>query len=325
MRELCTSDAHCRLLQEIGVTSCLSVPLAVRGQVLGAITLGLNTPGRSYGPADLAQAQELARRAATAIENARLYQQAERAIRLRDIFVSVAAHELRTPLLPLRLRLQSTLRRCVRNRSSVEPDWLIRELTAAEHQTWRLGQLVDQLIDASNLGSGHPLELQRKRVDLCAVVDGVIESMRELIHASGCPLVRELRGPVFGEWDRHRLELVVFQLLHNALKFGLKKPVEVSVVPEAESVRLVVRDHGIGMSASEAAHVFERFSRGVSEQHYGGLGIGLYLVKQVVDAHGGVLSVESQPGEGSTFTVELAAGAFHELSGEAGRPLPGVP
>ncbi|MCY1083729.1 ATP-binding protein [Archangium lansingense] len=305
LRALCVDDAHFQLLLEIGLTSCLSVPLISRGQVLGAITLSLASPERSYGPADLELAQELARRAAIAIENARLYQQAERAIRLRDVFVSVAAHELRTPLLPLRLRLQSILRKSARAPSALDLDWLVRELTVAEHQTWRLGQLVDQLIDASSLSSGQPLELHRKQVDLCAVVEGVLDSMQQQIHASGSELIRKLQGPAVGDWDPRRLEQTVSQLVHNALKFGQRKPVEVSVVPGAKSVRLVVRDHGLGMPEGNMARLFERFSRGVSDRHYGGLGIGLYLVKHQVEAHGGTLSVESQPGEGSTFTVEL--------------------
>ncbi|MFY0579071.1 sensor histidine kinase [Cystobacter fuscus] len=167
--------------------------------------------------------------------------------------------------------------------------------------------MVDQLIDASSLSSDQPLELHRTRVDLCPVVESVLESMREQIDASGCQLVRKLQGPALGEWDQRRLEQTVFQLVHNALKFGQRRPVEVSVVPGATSVRLVVRDHGLGMSESEVAGIFDRFSRGVSDRHYGGLGIGLHLVKHHVEAHGGKLSVESQPDAGSTFTVELPA------------------
>jgi signal transduction histidine kinase len=310
IRNYSADDENVRLIRELGTHTVMAVPFALRGKMIGVLTLASANPGLPYNSTDIVFVSELGRRAAIAIDNARLYRDAQDANHLRDVFVSVASHELRTPLLPLRLRLQSILRTCARTTPALDPAWLVRELTAAEHQTRRLGQLVDQLIDASSLSADQPLELDRKRVDLCTVVEGVLESMREEIDASGCQLVRKLQGPALGEWDQRRLEQTVFQLVHNALKFGQRRPVEVSVVPGATSVRLVVRDHGLGMSESEVAGIFDRFSRGVSDRHYGGLGIGLHLVKHHVEAHGGKLSVESQPGAGSTFTVELpVAGA----------------
>ncbi|PTL76002.1 ATP-binding protein [Vitiosangium sp. GDMCC 1.1324] len=303
LRTMVRDDEHFRLASALGTQSLLIVPLVARGHVMGSISLISAKPER-YGPAELSLAQELARRAAIAIDNARLYWRADQAIRLRETFLSVAAHELRTPLLPLQLRLQSLLRRS-RGGSPVELSMLLGEVAAAERQTKQLGQLVDELLDVSNLSVGNPLTLRRERVELCEVVAGVLDEMKRQLDASGSEVRQELHAPAVGSWDRRRLEQVVKGLLRNALKFGEGRPIDVSVKPRDGSVLLVVRDRGIGMSEHDRAHVFDRFSRGVSEQHYGGLGLGLYLARQLVEAHGGTIFVESRPGEGSTFTVVL--------------------
>ncbi|MCY1083502.1 ATP-binding protein [Archangium lansingense] len=306
LRAMCADEEHFRLARALGIQSLLVVPLVARGAPLGAISLVSATPER-YGPAELALAQELARRAAIAIDNARLWRQSEQAIRLRDVFLAVAAHELRTPLLPLQLRLQSLLRRA-RSGASVELPRLLDEVVSAERQTRQLGQLVDQLLDVSNLSAGYPLELRRQRVDLGELVAGVLEGMQQQVAASGSEVRRELGTAAVGWWDARRLAQVVTGLLHNALKFGQGRPIDVRVTSREGSVLLVVRDHGLGMSESETERIFERFDRGVPERHYGGLGLGLYLARRLVEAHGGSISVESHPGEGSTFTVVLPLG-----------------
>ncbi|WP_375773929.1 ATP-binding protein [Archangium gephyra] len=313
VRAMCSSDEHFQLIRTLGVQSVLAVPLLARGQVLGAISLVSATP-EHFGPAELALARELARRAAIAIDNARLYRHAEQAIRLREVFLSVAAHELRTPLLPLQLRLQSLLRRG-RSGAPVEPSRLLAEVAAAERQTRQLGQLVDQLLDVSDLSAGHPLELRRQQVDLGALVVRVLEAMRPQVEASGSEVRRELLPAAEGWWDARRLEQVLASLLHNALKFGQGRPIDVRVTQREGTVVLVVRDNGIGMPEEERLRLFERFGRGVPVRHYGGLGLGLYLVRRLVEAHGGTISVESRPGEGSTFTVVLPV---EETPGAAG-------
>ncbi|AKI98796.1 signal transduction histidine kinase [Archangium gephyra] len=306
LRALCADEEHLRLVQALGSQSLLVVPLVARGHVVGSISLVSATPER-YGPAELALARELARRAAIAIDNARLYLHAERAIRLREVFLSVAAHELRTPLLPLQLRLQSLLRRG-RSGAPLEPARVLEEVAAAERQTKQLGLLVDQLLDVSLLSAGHALELRRRRVDLGELVAGVLEELRPQVEASGSEVRRELGGPAVGWWDARRVEQVVTGLVRNALKFGEGRPIDVRVTPRDGAVVLVVKDNGIGMPEGERVRLFERFGRGVPVRHYGGLGLGLYLTRRLVEAHGGSISVESRPGEGSTFTVALPVG-----------------
>lgn len=301
----CSDERHFQIMRELGIGNYLGVPLIARGQTLGAVTLGFASRERHPGPAEFKLAQELAHRAAIAIDNARLYHRAEQATRLREVFLSVAAHELRTPLLPLQLRLQGLLRKSAQAGSALEPHTLLSEVSAAEHQTKRIGQLVDQLLDVSTLSAGNPLELRRKPVDLCEVVEEVLDKMHRQIAFSGSPVVRTLHRPALGSWDPRRIEQVMTSLMHNALKFGEGQPIEVSVMPRERSVLLVVRDHGIGMSESDQARIFDRFTRGVSEHHFGGLGLGLYIARWIVEAHGGTINCQSQQGQGSTFTVEL--------------------
>jgi signal transduction histidine kinase len=306
LRAMCADDEHFRLVWTLGIQSLLVVPLVAREHVVGSISLVSATPER-FGSAELALVRELARRAAIAIDNARLFRRAEQAIRLREVFLSVAAHELRTPLLPLQLRLQGLLRGG-RGGAPLEPARVLEEVAAAERQTRQLGLLVDQLLDVTNLSAGHALELRRRRVDLGELVAQVLEELRPQVEASGSEVRREVRGPAVGWWDARRLEQVVTGLLRNALKFGEGRPIDVRVTPGEGAVVLVVKDSGIGMPEGERERLFERFGRGVPVRHYGGLGLGLYLTRRSVEAHGGSISVESRPGEGSTFTVVLPVG-----------------
>ena len=122
---------------------------------------------------------------------------------------------------------------------------------------------------------------------------------------AGCEVHVDGDGGVGGHWDRARLDQVVTNLLSNAIKYGAGAPVRITISKNAVTARLVVRDHGIGVAAAERGRIFERFERAVSAKHYGGLGLGLYIVRRIVDAHGGTVTVESTPGAGAQFTVEL--------------------
>jgi signal transduction histidine kinase len=299
------NEEHARLIRELGTRSAIVAPLIARGNLLGVLTLGSGTPERRYGQKEFELALEVTRRASIAYDNARLYQQAQEAIRIRDVFLMVAAHELRTPLTSLKLRL-STLHRMAHQAPEqvVRADALLRELPRIEAQTERLRALVEQLLDVSHISAGR-FELTREEVDLCQVVQEVVEDLREQLSRSGSRLELRTECPVLGWWDRLRLEQVVANLLENAIKFGQGKPLEVRVEPEPDRVRLVVRDQGIGFPSEAKARIFEKFERAVSERHYGGLGLGLFIARQIVEAHGGTISVESAPGEGSTFTVVL--------------------
>ncbi|PTL78247.1 AAA family ATPase [Vitiosangium sp. GDMCC 1.1324] len=288
------------LMRTIMVRTGMMVPLVARGKTLGAIIFASSTAGRRYGQAELHLAQELARRAAVSIDNARLYGDSQAAIQLRDDFLSVAAHELYTPITSLRLSVQGLLRRS----GSELPESLTRGIRSAEAQTRRLAKLIEELLDVTRIQAGR-LHLHLEQVDLASVVRDVVERLHEPISRANSPLSLQLQDGVTGRWDRTRLEQVVTNLLSNALKFAAGKPISVSLERHADTARLRISDQGIGIPPDRLPHVFERFERAVSVEHYGGLGLGLHIVRELVSALGGSVRAESQPGEGTTLTVEL--------------------
>jgi PAS domain S-box-containing protein len=287
-----------------GVTSLLIAPLEHRRQVFGHITLMRDAGGAPYTRDDEALLEDLAQRAAQAIENARLYGEAQAAIAARDEFLSIASHELRTPLTALRLALENMRRVSTRDAILKLPAAHVeRVLGTAERQGQRLEKLVAALLDVSRIHMGR-LELDVDDVELGAAVGEAIAGLEEEAAQSGSTL-RVEGTPVQGTWDRLRVSQIATNLVGNAVKYGAGKPVEVHYGPAADQAILVVRDHGIGIDPADQLHIFERFERAVSSRNYGGLGLGLFIVKRIVEAHGGTISVESRPGEGATFRVEL--------------------
>jgi len=223
----------------------------------------------------------------------------------RDDFLSVASHELRTPLTSLKLDL-ANLARGARRGVTVPAERLAAKLAKIENQANRLHRLIDELLDVSRIASGR-LELQLEDVDLAQLARDFAARTREEAARTGSALEVRADGPVVGRWDRARLEQVLANLVSNALKYGAGKPVEIAVSGSAPRARLVVRDQGLGIAPRDQARIFERFERAASSRHYGGIGLGLWIVKQIVDALGGTVAVESELGAGSTFTVELPA------------------
>jgi signal transduction histidine kinase len=286
-----------------GACSLLIAPLTHRRQVLGHITM-LRDRGRpAYTREDEALLEDLARRAAQAIENARLYGQAQAAVVARDEFLSIASHELRTPLTALRLALENMRRVSARETAGEPSPQVERVLSAAERAGQRLENLVEALLDVSRIHMGR-LELDLAPVDLAEVVAEALSELEDELAQSGS--TTSAGGePAVGQWDRLRLGQVVTNLLSNAVKYGAGKPIEVRWGVRGGRAWLTVRDHGIGVDEGDQRHIFERFERAVSSQNYGGLGLGLYIVKRILEAHGGGVSVSSTPGQGAAFTVDL--------------------
>jgi PAS domain S-box-containing protein len=307
LRFVAGSAGRYALLEESGPFASLRLALRSRGHTLGSLVL-LTRAGRA--PPDAPLAQELAHRAAMAIDNARLYNEAQTAIRVRDDFLSIASHELRTPLTPLRLQIQDLLERSRTGRlAALPPERLTAWLESASRQIDRVARLVSNLLDVTRILGGRVV-LEREETDLVAVVREVCERAEPEAARANQRIELDTDGPepVVGRWDRLRLDQIVTNVLSNALKYGEGKPIEVSVRRAGDHAILRVRDHGIGIPPEQIDRIFGRFERAVSERAYSGLGLGLYIVRRFVEAHGGTVRVESQPGEGSTFTVELPLG-----------------
>lgn len=296
---------HLRLLRTIGLTAAMSVPLQSNGQTFGVISFSVTQPGRSFGPEELLLAEDLVRRAALAIDNARLYREAQEAVRAREEFLSIASHELKTPLTALQLQVDSLLLAVQEGRfARLTPPQMERKLDMVARQTGRLNKLVNELLDISRILNGR-IELEYEDVELVGLVGETIARFREQAELAGSPITLHAPQPVPGVFDRLRTEQILTNLLSNAIKYGPGKPIDVRVSADASVAVLQVRDRGIGIALEHQERIFARFERAVSVRHYGGLGLGLYIVRQVLDALGGTISVRSQEGAGSTFTVTL--------------------
>jgi PAS domain S-box-containing protein len=238
-----------------------------------------------------------------------------RAVSVRDEFVSIASHELRTPLTALRLQLDSVARSLQRRPAEhLASGRLAASTSDAQTQVSRLTTLVERLLDISRFADGR-LSLEPEELDLVTVVRGVVDVMREPARVAGCEL--RFSGPpaLAGRWDRVRLEQLVTNLVGNATKFGARQPVDVALAAgtngHSGTVSLTVTDRGIGIEPEYQRRIFGRFERAVSTRNFGGLGLGLWVAKQIVEAHEGTISVASAPGEGATFTVVLPLAGSH--------------
>jgi len=243
--------------------------------------------------------QVLARREVEA-----LAQDLQKALQIRDDFLSVASHELKTPLTSLQLQLQLLWRSLPETDAHGQPHPARKRIEATRRPAERLHQLVNNLLDVSRIRAGR-LALEHETVDFAALLQDVVARAEADAAGAGCQLVLCAESPVIGRWDRLRLEQVVTNLLSNALKYGASHPVELSVLQDGSTARLIVKDHGIGIAPESQARIFQRFERAVSERHYGGFGLGLWIVRQIVESLGGEIGVESFPGQGATFTVSL--------------------
>ncbi|MBN8229567.1 PAS domain S-box protein [Corallococcus macrosporus] len=295
-----SDSASAELWRALGVRSALSVPLVVDNRVLGALCLLSTRPHRHYGAVDQAFLEELSARAALALDNARLMAATQNALEL----IGVAAHDLGTPLSSLQLRLRRVRLQCAPAHTD---DTRLREgLLLAEEETKRLGRLVHNLLDLSRLSGGR-LVLEAQPMDLAELAHEVASRHEDQAAAAGCALTVHAPSGARGRWDRQRLDRVLTNLVSNALKFGRGQPVEVhvDVDEDAHRIRMSVRDHGAGIPQEAQQRLFTRFERVTTDSRAPGFGLGLYIVRQLVEAHGGTIRVHSRLGEGAEFTVEL--------------------
>lgn len=238
-------------------------------------------------------------------ELTRLNEQLQDAVRVRDEFLSIASHELRTPLTPLKLQIQGlTLAARRGTLTSMSEERLERVANTCDRALSRLASLIDNLLDVSRINSGK-LSLNLERVNLVEMAEELIERFRTEIQSSGSAVSMHAADAVVGSFDRLRMEQVFLNLLTNSLKYGARRPIEIEIRAEGDWGVLRIRDHGIGIAAKDQEKIFERFERVVTDTGASGLGLGLYITRQIVHAHGGVITVESASGDGSVFTVKV--------------------
>ena len=308
LRAVARDDEHVRLLREAGLKEGMILPLIARGRTLGALSFAMAESGRHFSPRDVELAEDLAQRVALAIDNARLYHDMKAAVHARDEFLSLAAHELKTPLTSLTGFAQLLGQRLKREQDVNERDR--RAVTVILAQADRLARLVELLLDVARLETGQ-LTLEVRRLDICRLVRDVVDDIQPALHRHTvevhCP-----DGPLIVEGDALRLEQALDNLLGNAIKYSPDGgAITFTVEPRDGQVMVSITDPGIGIPDDSQARLFERFYRAgnTAGSNIGGMGMGLFVVKEIVSRHGGTVEVRSVENQGSTFTVRLPLAA----------------
>lgn len=303
------------------VRSYLAVPVISRsGEVLGGVFLGHKKP-EIFTDREETVVSGIAAHAAVAIDNARLYQGAKQAVEARDHFLSICSHELKTPLTSLKIQTQAAARK-IKKGIAITSEQNLKMCESIDRQINRLGRLVDDMLDVNRIEAGR-LSIERVPTDLTVLAKEVKERLVDMISLSGirCSLKAAPSVPVIGDPDR--LIQVITNLVTNAVKYGNGKPVEIATFVKDNKACLEVRDHGMGISDMDQERIFGRYERSVCYRNISGLGLGLFICKQIMDAHGGDIHVQSELGRGSRFLVELplnssAASLQNDPSSETG-------
>jgi signal transduction histidine kinase len=287
--------------------SWLVIPVTSVSGAHGSLVLG-KAERNQFGPRHERLLAGLLAHGAIAIDNAKLFilertahQNLGRALAMRDNFLSVASHELRNPLNSIHLRLNILKREINTLTGADEARRFGEHVDKAAAQVTRMVHLLDRLLDISRIASGR-MRLEPREYDIAAQIEQVVERFAE--QAAPGQIRVAAAGPVRGRWDEVRADQVITNLLSNAVKYGEGKTIQVTLRASEEAVEIEVADHGIGIAADDQSRVFEQFER-VEHDQERGLGLGLWISRQIVMAMGGELNVRSEPGEGATFVVQL--------------------
>jgi signal transduction histidine kinase len=293
--------------------SVLSSPIMHQNELIGIIYLENSLARGSFAPDRLAILELLSSQAAISLKNSLLYSNLKEtehalreALRIRDEFLSLASHELRTPMTSLRPHVQMLMKLLQNPKLKELPETkhFPKILKLIDREMDRMVKLIHDLLDVSRIRSGH-LTIQRGDHSLSRIVRDVIIRFQTRLETAQCPVDLQIQNGIKGNIDDSAITQVVENLLSNAMKYGAGSPIEISLIEKSGKAILKVRDHGIGISKEYQNKIFDRFERGTSSEKYGGLGLGLYISRQLVLAHGGSIWVESEKGKGSTFTVEI--------------------
>ncbi|MDB4950764.1 MAG: histidine kinase [Gemmatimonadetes bacterium] len=302
-------DDHRWRMRTLGLRSYVVVPLMARGRTLGAITLLASVSGRRFGPADLAAAEELARRAALAMDNARLYGEAIKAVRARDNVLGVVSHDMRNPLATILLNTTSVLDGPVRDKLD---DWKREQLQWVVRSVEQMDHLIDDLLAVTKIESGQLTVHPEPHAAAALVRDGML-MLTPIAEERGITLTAEVAPDAgWARADRHRILRVFSNLVGNALKFTREGgSVCVQAERDGAAVRFRVRDTGYGIAPEHLGHVFDRFWQ-AGKHSRDGAGLGLPIARGIVEAHGGTIRVASEPDVGTVVEFTLPSAPIAE-------------
>jgi PAS domain S-box-containing protein len=289
-----------------GLRESIVIRLRGRESLLGAITFfNIQGTGQRFTYRHERLAEEICYRVSMALENSLLYLNSQEAIRARDEFLSIASHELKTPLQSLTLQNQIRRRQIEKGNPQVLTAETFRRTLEQDHrQLLRINRLIDDMLDITRIRANR-LALHMETFDFCDLVRETVERFRPQIEAVGCELQLNICEGVEVSADSYRIEQVLVNLLTNAMKYGSGCPIRIETARQPRKVLLFVQDKGPGISSADAERIFQRFERAVSSSEVSGLGLGLYISRQIIEQHKGELLVSSEPGKGATFIVEL--------------------
>lgn len=312
MRAVSTDDYHYQMLGELGFNAYMIVPITAHGRTLGAATFV--SAGRSYTSEDLEHAQDLMRRCGLAVDNARLYHEAQEAIQTRDQLMLTVSHDLKNPLSAIK-GYANFLQRRVSRMDAPEAEWLDDGLVKIDTTTKKMSALLNEMLDFARLQAGQTLDLDQRSTDLIAVVSQTVAEYQQATEHH-CIYVTASVPELVGLYDTARLERVLANLLANAIKYspeGGEIMVEVEHTIQAGEYWAVinVQDRGLGIPPADLPHIFDPFRRaGNVLGRVRGTGMGLTIARRIVEQHGGTLTVTSVEGAGSTFTIRLPMAAL---------------
>jgi PAS domain S-box-containing protein len=295
------------LVKDYRVKSAILLPLREEGKTKFIMTWLTAKNGVHFQREEQLLAEDLANRSSASLDNAFLTNKAESAVKVRDEFLSVASHELKTPLTPLKLQAQ-LLSRVLKTGTAgdLKVEKVDKILNTFDRQLDRLSSLIDELLDISKMTNGK-LSLNFERFDLVELIHDVLGRFSGQLASANCDVDLISETEIWVEWDRFRIEQVIVNLITNAAKYGQGKPIHVETEVNDGIVTVSFRDHGIGIAKSDLNRIFDRFERAVSGNNFSGLGLGLFIVTQLLEAHQGKIKVESEVGKGSQFTFEIPA------------------
>lgn len=248
--------------------------------------------------------------------------EAEKAILARDEFISIASHELKSPITALKMKVQLTLRQLNRDPNPAL-DKFKTSMCKLESDADRLVTLINRLLDITRIQTGH-FELHREELVVNDLITNLIENFTLQLETTDSKIEVEMKDDIKAHWDKSRIEQVVTNLITNAIKFGEKKPIKLVLESTDHQARITVTDHGRGIPPEFKDKIFDRYERANVSEGIQGLGLGLYIVKQILESHGGSIRVESELGKGSTFVVDLPLSEQYHLHKKRPDQRPGL-
>jgi signal transduction histidine kinase len=285
--------------------SVLCMPVIRQNELMAILYLENSLTTHSFTDESMAVLEMLASQAAISIENAYLYDDLRKSVRARDEFIAIASHELKSPLNSVSLYVQTLKLIVQRKKISEYPEAkLLSILDISNSSIKTLAGLVDQLLDVSRMTLG-AFKISLESVDLSEVVRDAIGRFQKQLASAGCACELDLAPGIVGDWDRWRLEQVVNNLISNAIKYASGKPIVIRTFLLEGRAVLSVEDRGIGISPQDRKKLFRPFERAVPYRSISGFGLGLYIIKKIVEAHEGKIELESEPGRGTTFRIDL--------------------